>query len=69
MKRRKYRLYVYNTLNYSFVTNLLSEEESIEEMKKRALSKCFSQTRSFRIARVENGNDIVIYKGKIKTTN
>ena len=67
MRRRKYRLYIYNSLNYSFVTILLSEEECIEEMKKRALAKTFSSTKSFKIARVENGVDIVIYKGKVKS--
>lgn len=69
MRRRKYRLYIYNSLNYSFVTILLSEEECIEEMKKRALAKTFSQTKSFKIARVENDKDIVIYRGKVKATN
>lgn len=69
MRRRKYRLYIYNQLNYFFVTILLSEEECIEEMKKRALLKSFPITKSFKITRVENGKDIIIYKGKIKATN
>jgi hypothetical protein len=67
MRKRKYRLYIYNILNYSFVTVLLSEEECIEEMKKRALSKTFSNTKSFRITRVEEGKDIIIYKGQVKS--
>ena len=67
--RAKYRLYISNKLRYYFVTTKLTQEESIEEMKKISSSIIYSKTTSYRITKVENGKDTVIYKGNIKATN
>jgi hypothetical protein len=67
--RAKYRLYISNQLRYYFVTTKLTQEESVEEMKKISSSIIYSKTTSYKITKVENGKDTVIYKGNIKATN
>ena len=69
MRAHKYRLYIYNKMSYFFVTTTIPEEDCIEKLKKMALAKIFNETKSFRITRVEIGNDITLYEGKIKATN
>lgn len=64
----KYRLYVCNQLRYHFVTSRLSLEESIKALKEKIDKLSFKETKSYKITKVEKGEDIVILKGKIKAT-
>lgn len=66
--KTKYRLYVANQLRYFFVTTKLSLDDSIKELLKIADSCSYSRTTSYRITKVENGEDIILVRGKIKAT-
>ena len=64
----KYRLYVCNQLRYHFVTTRLSPEESIKALKEKVATFIYRHTTTYKITKVENGEDIIIYKGNIKAT-
>jgi hypothetical protein len=65
----KYRLYVCNQLRYHFVTTRLTTDECIKILKEKVDTYIYNHTTSYKITKVQDGEDIIISKGSIKATN
>lgn len=65
----KYKLYVSGQLKYSFVTTKLKPDECINVLKEKVVPSQYKNTTSYKIMKVEDGKDILIFKGNIKATN
>lgn len=64
-KKAKYKLLYGNKPSYIFVTTTKNEVECIDILKGKAESYKTNSVRSYKIVKIVNGNEFVIYKGKV----
>tara|TARA_R110000868_G_scaffold36279_7_gene128946 strand:- start:1285 stop:1533 length:249 start_codon:yes stop_codon:yes gene_type:complete len=64
--KTKYLLYVNNVIAYSFVTTSKSEDDAIEILKELVKNYTRRNTMAYKIKKIEDNVEIIIYKGSIK---
>ena len=68
IKKAKYELIINRSTSYSFVTISKDDEECIKLLKTRAEEKVYKNNVTYKIMKIQNGINQLLYKGRIKSS-